>query len=867
MGKLFDAIKKNYDELAQFQEKQEQNFMVETTYDNIVNNIPKLSYLNFFINQVENDKKYYFNSEEKYDRFIEENKEIFSNNSKSIPKAKYDGNTVMIDVKGVDYEKILNTLEEKIGKSKTEELLEKFKNFTPREPQVVHPFKDYTKGIVNNLDELNLSEEKIAEFKEVLEYASEELINKKQDEDETDHIIDQINSVRERIAKSSIKKVAEEIGADSEKVDSLKDNIWSSVTFKTTETEDKMALNSFLSVKPEYSEEYKKKVIELDKLITEKGLIPNGFAGESGSKEYGFLDYFAKADELKDALLKYGKLVDNNEKIEALENITLKANELKDITNKYNDVLDFIKENFDTSKISLNGNVYSGRVKSSDIGLEGFAQNLPQRWDLKNAAPGVVLSGFAQLKGVAKVAGVSIEEYMENPTKYYMLGAKKISLEEDKKHLIPIHDENGNQIPLGKRIAHIIIQDDKAYTNLFTAYNLQSRGLEFLNYTSEVDENTNKNIVISGAVVSLATSMYNHSSEKLFTKEYVADYESIQNLFALGNDADNLFALSKNYLQDDATVANVDDSYNLKIKVMNKVNPANETRRVMGVIRDYLLERKQMYIDRRNDDSTDIELEESISPAQMLVAGKLYLNDFIYKNNINLLSLDKKQRDEVMSFLNDPVRAFVNKYDGEENLLRTNSQGKMLETYGQIDDEFKRDFGRLYKATGDNFVKAFDDLNTQMKGRNTGKSIAEIIEANKGGYFEKKFDSSSKEYKALIASVEAATDPESITYGDLSGAKVYAQKYVDHKLPQGANFNKLSENEKRRVEFCHTIIGATLQMELNQKMVDSNMKIAPDNEQFQQKLKTDVDSGIEIENNIEVSNEIVNENNIIAHNE
>jgi hypothetical protein len=24
-----------------------------------------------------------------------------------------------------------------------------------------------------------------------------------------------------------------------------------------------------------------------------------------------------------------------------------------------------------------------------------------------------------------------------------------------------------------------------------------------------------------------------------------------------------------------------------------------------------------------------------------------------------------------------------------------------------------------------------------MKGRNTGKSIAEIIEANKGGYFEK----------------------------------------------------------------------------------------------------------------------------------
>ena len=866
MGKLFDAVKKNYDELVEFQNKQEQNFMVETTFDNIMNNIPKVGYLNFFINQIENNKTYYFNSLEKYDSFIEENKEVFFNKSKSIPKAEYDGNTVMIDVKGIDYEKILNTLEEKIGSSKTEELLEKFKDYTPRKPQVVHPFKDYTKGILNNLDELNVSEEKMNEFKEALQYASEELINKKPDEDETDHIIDQINSVREKNAKSYVKKVAEDIGADSEKVDSLKEAVWSSVTFKTNETEDKMALKPFTSVKLEYPEEYKKKVIELDKLITEKGLIPDGFAGESGSKEYGFLDYFSKADELKDALLKYGKLVDKNEKIEALENITLKANELKDITNKYNDVLDFIKKNFDTSKISLNANVYSGRVKTSDIGLEGFAQNLPQRWDLNNAAPGVILNGFAQLKGVAKVAGVSIEEYIENPTKYYLLGAKKVAIEEDKKHLLPIEDENGKQIPLGKRIAHIMIQDDKAYANVFTGYNYQSRGLEFLNYTSEVDDNTIKNIVTSGAVVSLATSMYNHSSEFLFNKNYSADYESIQNLFALGNDADNLFALSKNYLQDDVTVANLDEAYNLKIKVMNNVNPVNETRRVMGVIRDYLAERKQMYIDRRNDETTDKELGEDISPAQMLVAGKLYLNDYIYKNNINLLNLDKKQRDEVMSFLNDPVRAFVEKYDGEENLLRTNSQGKLLETYGNIDYEFKKEFNNLYKKTGDNFVKAFDDLNTQMKSRNAGKTIAEIIEANKGGYFEQKFDSSSKEYKALIASVEAATDPESITYGDLSGVKVYAQKYVDHKLPEGANFDKLSENEKRRVEFCHTIIGATLQMELNQKMVDSNIKIAPDNEQFQQKLKTDVDSGVEIENNIEVSNEIVNENSIIAHN-
>lgn len=860
MGKLYEAIKKNYDELAEFQDKQEQNYIEETTYDNVVANLSKLRYLNFFINQIGNAPEYYFGSAEKYDSFVEKNKELFPNNEKRIKRADYDKNKIMIDVKGVDYEKILNTLEERIGEAKTSELLEKFKNFTPRELKVDHPFETYNKDIINHLDELNITEDKINEYKEALLYASEELIIKKE-ADDTDSIIDNISKLRDYNAKSSIKRVAEDVGADPEKVESIRNKIWDSIMFTTNETEDKVALSPFISVKPEYSEEYKEKVLALDKLLTEKGLIPDGFSGESGTKEYGFIDYFNKADELKTALLEYGKLTDNNEKIEALEKITLKTNELKDVTNKYNDVLSFIKENFDTSKIDLNGNIYSGRIKDPEKGgLNAFMQNLPKRWDFENAAPGIVLSGFAQLRGAAKISGVSIEEYLEDPNKCYLLGAKKKTQELDSKYLIPAKDDNGNQIPLGKRIAHIIVQDDQAYANLLTGYMCDSRGVEFLNNTSEYNENTNKNMVTSAACNSLI-HIYNHSSYALFNKNNQADYASLQNLFALGNDADNLFLLSKNYIQDDGKTANLDEAYDLKIKVINKVNPLNETRRVMDIVRDYLVERKQMYIDRRNDNSTDIELQEDISPAQMLVGAKMYMNDFIYKNNINLLDFDKKQRQEVMDFLNDPVKSFVLRYENEDNLLRTNSQGRLLETFDDIDKEFKSEFNHLYKKTGDNFVNAFNDLNTQTKGRNAGKSIAEILEANKGGYFEQKFDSSSKEYKALLAAVTAATDPKSITYGDLNGAKVYAQKYVDHKLPQGANFDKLSENEKRRVEFCHTLIGATLQMELTQKMENSKIKLAPDNAEFQIKVKKDVDLDLENNNNIiEAENEIAKEN-------
>ena len=857
MGKLFSAVKNNYDELAKFQDQQEKNYFVETTYDNIVKYNTKTKYLNYFINEIQNNSKYYFGSEDNFKAFLEQNKELFPNSS--IPKALYDGNTVMIDVKGVNYEKILDTLEGKIGEGKTNELLEKYKSFKPVEPKREYPFKEYNTGIINGLDELNIDETKLKEFKDALNYAADELVVKKT-EDETDKIIDNINRVREKEAKTALRNVSAEVGADVEKVTKIA-GVWDAITFRVDEKSEKLTLVPFLDEKIQLTNEYKNKVLELDKFVTDKGLIPNGAVGETGFKEYGYLDYFNKTAELKDALLAYGKLTDKDERIQALENISLKANELKDITAKYEDVLSFIKDNFDTSKISLNANLYSGRKHDDSPDLESFRQNLPRRWDQENVAPGIVLSGYAQLKGLTKLVGVSVEEFLDNPNKYYLMGAKKITSEIDEKYLIPSKDINDNPIPLGKRMAHALIQDAQDYAGALEGYKIANRGIEFLNHTSEFNENTIKNIAVSAASNSLA-AMYNHSSFTLFNKEAEADYESLQNLFALGNDTDNLFALSLNYFHEGGHIANVDEAYKLKIEVMNNVNPANETRRVMGVIRDYMAERKLMYIERRNDNSTDIELEEGISPAQMLVAGKQYLNDFIYKNNINLLDFNKEQRKEVMDFLNDPVKTFMEKYLPDENLLRTNYKGELLETVDEIDKEFSSEFGRLYKKNGENFVRAFNDLNTQTKGRNAGKSITQIIEANKGGYFERKFSSSSKEYKALVTAVEAATDPKSPTFGDLNGAKFYAQKYVDHKLPQGANFEKLSENEKRRVEFCHTILGASLQMELNQKMEDEKIKLAPDNAQFQEGLKKDVDLDLENNNNIIAEENVIENENV-----
>ena len=83
MGKLFNAIKKNYDEMVEFQNKQEQNYLSETTYDNIYGNKKKLPYLNYFIDQIQNNKKYYFGNDEAYKTFMEQNKETFPGDSET----------------------------------------------------------------------------------------------------------------------------------------------------------------------------------------------------------------------------------------------------------------------------------------------------------------------------------------------------------------------------------------------------------------------------------------------------------------------------------------------------------------------------------------------------------------------------------------------------------------------------------------------------------------------------------------------------------------------------------------------------------------------------------------------------------------
>ncbi len=853
MGKLFDAIKKNYEALLKFQNDQEQDYLKTTNFNNLYKVQSNINYLNFMIDEVNSNAREYFGDYDKYRKYLNDNSDIYPKNAYNIPKARYTY-TGLVDVKTDDFKAIFDSLENTIGKNKTDLLISKFEKYNPEANLKVesHPFNDKIQGIINDLDVFNLEQSKLNSYKDALLYANNELIIKK-GFNEVDHVIDAISLTRDTKSKEYIKDYANEIGSNGEKVDAFKENT-NALLFDPKNNEKKELLKPFVSHEPSFSEEYKNKIIALDKLITEKGLIPDGAVGETDFKEYGFIDYFDKAKELKNAILNYEAKANAEEKEQDLENIVLKSNELKEISNKYNDVIDFIKTNFDLNKIALPGNVYGGRPHDLDHGnINSYIPNLPVRWDYENAPYGVILSGFAQLKGAAKLANVSIEEYLNNPVKSYLKGAKKFLENEDDKYILTRGDGN----TLGKRIAHALVMDENAYKTNMTLYSRVNRGVEFLNTTSNLDDNSLKNVISSAAGVSLY-SVYDHSADVLFADKFENDYDSLQNMFALGGLTDNLLSLSNKYYNSDINKPDLFESYNTTIKSMKDVNPLNQTRRVMETIKDYMVERKRLFEERKTN-YNGISLEDKIKPAAVFVAAKKYMNDYIYKNNINLLSLDKKHRQEVFDFLEDPVKAFEKKYEDEPNFYKTKLNGDLLENADTIGNEVKKEFSKLYKQSGDDFIKAFKDINNQTKGLNSNKNLNDIIFDNKGGYWEQKIGTTSKEYRALASAFVAATNPESPTYGDLNGVGVYAQKYIDHKLPVGADFNKLKENEKRRIEFCHTIIGAINKMKMDKQMEENKVVLAPDNNVFQDNLKKALDANPE-NNNIIQDEEIANEN-------
>ena len=138
---------------------------------------------------------------------------------------------------------------------------------------------------------------------------------------------------------------------------------------------------------------------------------------------------------------------------------------------------------------------------------------------------------------------------------------------------------------LGTRIGRTLVTP----TNLFGAnagFRVFNRGLEFLNNQCEENKQTYDNINLTN-VATAYTSEFAVDPKDLFGSINDADYDSLKNLFAFGDEVDNLYSLSKEYPFDLDTKGVIAKTYEAQIKSRATRNPVTKCRNLMKTLKDY----------------------------------------------------------------------------------------------------------------------------------------------------------------------------------------------------------------------------------------------------------------------------------------
>jgi hypothetical protein len=866
MGKLFEFIKSRYEVIRNFNQLKKEDFVKSRAYD---------TFRNAYI-QYELVGKVLSNINSKCSVFLGDKFKNFINNNQDLA---LDGNGIIIpEINGDldDIEETLNKLEDELDENQINSIIESSQEVIENNTlKPLHIFEGPINKVKRDLALLNptdieLSEAEKNEIITSLDYANSVIVENRNG-NINDDIIDELSELdkQERI---NLPEYADKVGIsldDINKVDYGTNKI--SITFNSPEYYDKFA--PVMKQKIHLTEEYKNKIKALDNYISQKSIIKNPVFGETGYKEYSFIDWFSKADELKREIITNYRLPQERreEKIASYKRIITLKKELENITNEYKDVLNYIKANFDGNKISFPGNVYSGRnFKLGDGELEDFHPNLPEMFDNENAGYGVLLNGYGQLKGFINYIGVSLDDFLDDPLKAYYDTCNMHGKQIDAQFSLP---RNGNT--LGKRIARLLYQPDRKYDSLAGTF-MGQRSLEFLINSQDFDEHTFDNRLTSNFTTSLVT-MLDHQATNLFLVN-PDENEEIKKLFAFGNDVDNLLTISKNYRSPETINSRNPDEFNYENRIhdMKDLNPASVCKSVLETLKDYLAERKFLS-DHKNvfcNVANHEEYSRRFEPVRMIRAAKEYFEDYIYKNDINISKIrNDEDRELVTDFLCNPAEVLENKYRDVPNLTIT-ERNESLQSYHE---DFGTKIRSVHQNDFNNFNTSFAQNNQKPNGFNSNKDMMTILRDNEGSRWEKFFNSTSKEYKTLVSALYAALGVDSATRGDFKFVKYCAKKYLEHKLPEGKNEAKISETGRRRIEFCRTILNSFNELDdrfkevsVNQpaldiqepKIANLNLNIAQNNN-FQAEIKGELEKDILEDNSkeeIEIKEDLIKEN-------
>ena len=166
------------------------------------------------------------------------------------------------------------------------------------------------------------------------------------------------------------------------------------------------------------------------------------------------------------------------------------------------------------------------------------------------------------------------------------------------------------------------------------------------------------------------------------------------------------------------------------------------------------------------------------------------------------------------------------------------------------------------------------DIITSSFMINEKVTMDQIFEKNKGGFFERMFNTTSPEYNNLVAATKRFNDPEDALHGNTDNLEAATRGYLKHKfpdlkddeLPTPEQIARLSGAGKGRCQFCLNVLDAIkkhkestdLQAEFkfaNTENIDAMANDGDDQIDFQKQVYNDVeelsadDKSMENENN------------------
>ena len=839
-----DKLLKQIEELKAYQKLKEENLGKALEFNNLLKMKATARQVSYFMRHIKNAPQNFLCSKEELNAFINKNNELLPEGVFPTISDDSKGN---VTVPNVDYEKLFDALEKEFPNS-INNLEQEYERCDSKFKEVYHPLENLTNEMKASVDTLIEDAEEAKAIKEALDYANEEIVDKL-GENIVDDTIDINGNKRSFEAVKDFPNFVDRKGLDKTKVINhtpssdrvISPGFASSLKYLPD-------YKDFLNMELEFDDEFKKKIIGLDNLLKEEGLLQKAVGGESGFKEYGLADYFQKNYEIKNKIVNYTNLTNNEDKIKSLRDIKQKSNELKEVSGKYDKVFKYIKDNFDVENISLPINLYAGRPKPVENGdLKNWRPNLPPKYDFENAPYSVILSGFSQLKAACQNFNSSLEDYLDHPIQTYLNQAKEIGEKEDRKYYLPRSEENS----LGKRMARAFTTPSQCYGGLSTLNAVGGRGTEFLYNVADDNGKTNDNVIIAN-INKEYTNLYLHSAEHMFGRRDKPNIDVLKNVFANGDKTDALYEFSDNYVSPKTCEkGTLCDQYVKGLKDRKNVPIEQEYRRIINTLRDYNNENKIIQQEPAISIKGGNDYYNNYSFGSMAFAGREYLADYLRENKLSLASVqDKKIRKEITDFLIDPVKVTTKKYVKEKDLA--------LETIRNAKNNFYRDLDvNRPTAKMQDFINRFNKHNNKVGSGNLNKNFAEILSDNRGNIYERWRGTTSKEYTALKKVSTAAVDPSSPGFGDYGTVYNCAIAYKNYKLPEGTRYEDLKDIEKRRIDFCDSIIKAyedehKPEVEIEDNNIINNTKNFVDNNSFQKQLEKDIENKSEISNKIEV---------------